>query len=476
MSKHKNIFCSLTVFILIVLFLSYDAQAAVSCDDLFRHHKINNLGDVYKKISQQKTDKTASRKKILILEPTEWDRRELLMTGLSEYYEMHFPKNDWLESTKYFGHLIVDVRSWVKRTAEKLKDQGYDGIIGIQDFPASLIASALGEAMGKRVPKLEVMLSIHNKFLSRIIQKRAAPEAVPPFALVDPLKIDVNNPPLPYPFFLKPVKGLSSIKAQIVRNPKDFLKAVKLTWSEKVAMKLLFRPLDDLMKTKFDDPIVSRMFIAEGLMKGVQDGKVQILGVVDSLMYQNTNSFESFQYPSRLPIDVQKRMSIIAKKVMAESGFDHSLFNIEMFYDAETGKIGIIEINPRMAYQFADLYEKVDGINLYTIQAQISAGEAATVLQGRGYYKVAGSFVPRVFPGQILKSFPTENLAQEINNMEPDARIRLIAKEGLASLKAFQDVDSTRLAFVNIGGSSFEQLRQYANHMYQRLGIVIENK
>ena len=50
------------------------------------------------------------------------------------------------------------------------------------------------------------------------------------------------------------------------------------------------------------------------------------------------------------------------------------MFNIEMMYDAATDRIGIIEINPRMASQFADLYEKVDGTNSYTHPARYRRG------------------------------------------------------------------------------------------------------
>ena len=56
-------------------------------------------------------------------------------------------------------------------------------------------------------------------------------------------------------------------------------------------------------------------------------------------------------------------MAEIAKTLMRGMGFDNGMFNIEMMYDADADRIGIIEINPRMASQFADLYEKVDGTN-----------------------------------------------------------------------------------------------------------------
>ena len=58
-------------------------------------------------------------------------------------------------------------------------------------------------------------------------------------------------------------------------------------------------------------------------------------------------------------------------------GFDNGLFNIEMTYDAAADRIAIIEINPRMASQFADLYEKVDGTSSYRVLLDIARGAGA---------------------------------------------------------------------------------------------------
>ena len=48
-------------------------------------------------------------------------------------------------------------------------------------------------------------------------------------------------------------------------------------------------------------------------------------------------------------------MSDIAATLMPGLGFDNGLFNIEMMYDPSSGAISVIDINPRMASQFADL-------------------------------------------------------------------------------------------------------------------------
>ena len=163
MPINKNIFCFITLVFLISKSVSAESVTHPQCQNLFQNESIVNLKRSENKLIFSSNKTSGLRKKFLILEPTPWDRRELISSGVSERYELDLPAENWLSSTKYFGAVIGNVNSWVKKTAAKLKNQGYDGIIGIQDFPASLIASSLGEEMGFRVPKLDVMLSIHNK-------------------------------------------------------------------------------------------------------------------------------------------------------------------------------------------------------------------------------------------------------------------------------------------------------------------------
>ncbi len=97
----------------------------------------------------------------------------------------------------------------------------------------------------------------------------------------------------------------------------------------------------------------------EGL---VHNGECTTVGIVDSIMYPGTICFERFEYPSSLPQSVQLRMADIANRFMHGIGFNNGLFNIEFMYNPAHDTIHIIEINPRLVSQFADLYEKVDGL------------------------------------------------------------------------------------------------------------------
>ena len=66
-------------------------------------------------------------------------------------------------------------------------------------------------------------------------------------------------------------------------------------------------------------------------------------------MYPGTSAFMRFEYPSRLDADVVARLEDIARRAVEAIGFTHGLFNVELFYQPASGRITIIEINPRMA-------------------------------------------------------------------------------------------------------------------------------
>ena len=105
----------------------------------------------------------------------------------------------------------------------------------------------------------------------------------------------------------------------------------------------------------------------EGLMCG---GRMTPVGVTDAVMHPNGISFLRFEYPSALPGDVQARMAEVAARLMPALGFDGSLFNIEFFVRPD-GSVTIVEVNGRMASQFAPLVKAVHGVSTYELQLEL---------------------------------------------------------------------------------------------------------
>lgn len=182
------------------------------------------------------------------------------------------------------------------------------------------------------------------------------------------------------------------------------------------------------------------------------------LGVVDSVMFPGTLAFERFEYPSTLAPAVQQRMAETASRVMRAAGFTHGLFNIEFCYDAKHERLAIVEINPRMASQFADLYEKVDGFNTYAVLLDLALGRQPALPRGTGRHAVAASCVLRRFDDARVLQLPSEGDLQRIGERHPDARIEILAGIGERLSQQLQDGRSFRYGVVSVGARSREDV------------------
>jgi len=277
--------------------------------------------------------------------------------------------------------------------------------------------------------------------------------------------------------FVKPVKSFFSIGAQRIDSAAE-LTELKHRWGE---LDDFFLPLERLLEREARIEVGGGRLIAEGLLEGDQvtiegyviGGEVNTLGVVDSIFFPGTLAFSRFEYPSALPDGVQGRMADIARRVMRGIGFDNGLFNIEMMYDARRDRIAIIEINPRMASQFADLYEKVDGTNAYEILVDIGTGVRPTPKRRRGPYQYAASWVLRTFQDCLVAALPSAEQIEELERCYPDLRVELHATAGRKLSDELQDGASFRYGIVNLGGSSRTEVLQRLEDCRARLGFIL---
>jgi hypothetical protein len=158
---------------------------------------------------------------------------------------------------------------------------------------------------------------------------------------------------------------------------------------------------------------------------------------------------------------------------MSGLGFDNGMFNIEMMYDAREDRIAIIEINPRMASQFADLYEKVDGTNAYEVLLDLGMGIAPTPKRRQGKYRFAASCVMRTFEDGVVAALPCEERLAEIERAYPDIRIEIHATAGRKLSDELQDGASFRYGIVSLGGRDRADVLARFETCQAELGIVI---
>jgi hypothetical protein len=193
-------------------------------------------------------------------------------------------------------------------------------------------------------------------------------------------------------------------------------------------------------------------------------------------MHPGTRSFQRFEYPSSLPDAVKTQMFDIVKRCIPALGLDRTLFNVEMIHDPSNGRVSIIEINPRMCGQFADLYEKVDGTNSYEIALALAAGDRPVLRHRQGLVSHAASFPLRVFePVRVVRG-PDAAALRAAEALFPGTLVWMECNAGdaLSDFESLEDGCSARYAIVNLGGMDRQELLERAAAVQHRLGVVFE--
>ncbi len=366
----------------------------------------------------------------------------------------------------------------VEALLDYCQKQRVTAVASTDDYPGSTLASIAAYHLGLPGVLPYVNLLCQHKYLSRLAQRQAAPYAVPRFVSID-ARPEVPPPPgLAYPVFVKPVKSYLSQGAQAVDTPLE-LDRIRGRWLSRLRFFAIF---NDLLRRYTGYSVDYSFLIGEECLSGRQvtldgyayGGRIFISGVVDSIMFPGTLAFQRFEYPSSLPEEVQERMAAAASAVMTHLGYGNGQFNIEFMYDSAADRLGIIEINPRMSSQFADLYEKVDGTNGYQIMLDLAMGVRPRPMKKTGRYAHAASCVMRTFCNQKVLRVPAPDEITRVIESYPQTRVEIMAEPGKKLSQQLQDGRSYRYGLVNIGGGSREEILAVFEDCMKRLTFVFE--
>jgi hypothetical protein len=405
--------------------------------------------------------------KVLLLCPTGRDRRELAHVAGDTEFVLHDYATLALEDMLIEHRQAADVRDPLAECdalAARYAGADLDAVISSDDYPGSTIAAIVAQRLGLPGPAPAANLLCQHKHACREAQRRLAPETTPAFALVD--TVGPFKPPsgIELPAFVKPIKSFFSIGAQRIEAWSD-IEPIRARWAR---LGNFFAPFDRLLGAFTLDAVGTRRLMVEQLLRGVQvtvegyafGGEIEIIGVVDSLMFPGTIVFQRFEYPSSLPARVQQRMHDIALRLMRGVGFDNGMFNIEMMYDPDSDALSVIEINPRMASQFADLYEQVDGVNGYAIMLDIALGRAPRMRRRAGRHPMAASCVLRTFADQEILAQPSAEEVAKLAERHPGLRVEATGTVGGRLSDVMQDGNSFRYGLIHLGGRDRQDILQ----------------
>lgn len=425
---------------------------------------------------------SAEADRLLMVCASPRDRRELALLAKSENIEMHGHRyaSDELEalvSAEPTHANIRDLRIEIDELFDFCARQRIGAVASTDDYPGSALAAIVARHFRLSGANPEANLLCQHKYFSRQIQQQACPEAVPRFHLLD-ARPEVALPELQFPVFVKPVKSYLSMGAQQVDNAAD-LRGIQNDWLRR---KPFFEIFERLLRQYTGRRVDHCFLLAEELLKGEQvtldgyayEGEVFVTGIVDSVMFPGTLAFKRFEYPSSLPDMVQARMRAIARDAILALDYGNAQFNIEFTWDPDTYRVAIIEINPRMSSQFADLYEKVDGTNGYRIMLDLARGLRPRMTRGEGRYTRAASCVLRTFENHRVLRIPGPDDIAAVHERYPEVRVEVIAEQGKKLSQQLQDGRSYRYGLLNIGGRDRQEISEIFESCVQRLGFVLE--
>ncbi len=394
------------------------------------------------------------------------DRYRLLHAGFDLF---SFPQNARL--------LWFDIQAWVDGLARRHQGQ-LAGVVSHNEQFGALAAALLAERMGLPGTAPDAILRCQHKLAMRELLQEVAPAANLPFFLL-PFEYGEAPPEaLEYPLFVKPIKAAYSVLARRVASREELAALTRFGRFETWIIRRLVKPFDDVADQRVHFPVNANHMLAEQPFSGAQfnldgyliAGELRPLGVVDSIMYRGTQAFLRFSYPSKLPEAVQQRAIDVARRFLKAAGFTHGFFNMEFFYDSATDALKVIEFNPRLASQLADLYHRVTGQDVYTMAIALACGHDPAKLPRlppRG--GAAASFVFRRFDGQAPPAASPPGLAW-LRRAHPDALLLRFPRHGASLARELKWLGSHRYAVLHLHGRDEADLFERFQEACARLG------
>jgi hypothetical protein len=418
-----------------------------------------------------------ARTRTLVLFNYDWDQREFARLSHSYPHDSRgfdlftFPSNVQLA--------WFDMERFVDRYAKQAKRKGWSAVVSNHEQFGALAAALLAEKIGWPGTSVEAILSCQHKLYARQIMQRVCPEVTPAFAEL-PCEYGHEIPEgIGYPAFVKPVKAAFSVLAREVANREQLHAHTRFGWWELWVIRHLVEPFERVMRARIpqattahrlmlETPIRAKQYNLDGYMF---QGKLHTIGCVDSIMYPGTQAFMRFDFPGKLATTPIAQCIRAMELFFDEINFTHGLFNVEFFWDDATQSLKVIEINPRMASQFSDLYRRVEGIDLHEYAFALAHNvDPSTLKRSEPTAGAASSFVYRSFDPNATVAMPSATQRAQFQQAFPDALLFEFPKDKSQIARDFKWLGSYRYGIMHLGGRNDHDLRERCERASAMLG------
>ena len=376
--------------------------------------------------------------------------------------------------------LSFGVKPYIDQTVERINHNPglYDGVVGTHDSSA-IFAAIIAQETGKRFAPVKGIIQSQNKFLCRRVQKQVTPEAAPRYCLALDYLRDPSR--LSTPFFIKPVRANISFGTHKIDTPEELHYYI----GEESKDIALFNQyyLDALTyNSSYYDALniaTCNSFLCEDLIEGEQvtvdgyimDGEVFSFGVTRAVFHPRTNSFSHHEFPCNIPAELEKKVKNILARLIPALGLDNSFFNVEMRLDEETRTFKIIEVNSRIAFQFAKTIEAVTGFDPLHLLCDLAVGEQPDQRpRAERTHAACCNFELHAFDDAFILETPTRSAYEEIRLKYPGVRVRNLIHENVNLSDFKHNPQSYRYCVLDVPGDNREEIMKKYEDVVVRLG------
>ena len=419
-----------------------------------------------------------SRKNVFVLGLNAFNRAKLQSIHDAERYEFV----GVLEPALIYDAIEFDMPGLLSQAEARIAAHGgpVDAIVGYIDFPVSTMLPLLCRRFGARGPSLESLLKCEHKYWSRLEQRRVVPEHIPRFCAFDPFADDpLAQIDLPFPFWVKPIKASGSHLGFRIADRGAFERALP---EIRARIGNLGEPFNYVLQQADLPPEVAdidgHFCIAESLIGGrqctvegyCQNGRAHVHGIVDSIRLPNRSSFARYQYPSRLPPRVRRRMTEITARFLEHVGYDDAAFNVELFWQPKGDHVWLLEVNTRVAQHHSELFEKVGGVSNHEVAVEVALGSRPRMPETGGEFTCAAAFFLRTYADAFVEAVPSEAWIAAVAREVPGTVVDLHVSEGMwLSELPEQDSYSYYLAIIYVGAHGQRELLRRYRRVVERL-------
>jgi hypothetical protein len=372
-----------------------------------------------------------------------------------------------------------NLQRFAAQQARRARARGWAGVVSHHEQFGALAAALVAEQAGLPGTPVAAVLACQHKLHARQVLQQVCPEANLPFAALDARYGGPVPDGLTYPAYVKPVKAAFSVLARRVDSQAELHRHTRFGRRELWVIRRLVEPFERVVRQRLPQAGTAHRLLLEAPVQAAQfnldgwvyRGQAHALGVVDAVMYPGTQAFMRWEHPSRLPATVQARALDVAQRFLAAVGFDHGLFNIEFFHDPATDSLTVIEVNPRLASQFSDLYRHVRGLDPHAMSLALAQGhDPAALPRSAPVAGAAASLVYRAFSPGASPAMPGQAQRAALMQRFPDALLFMYPRSGHALARDFKWLGSHRYGILHLHGRDAAHLKRRAEAASALLG------